>query len=534
MYTEDNFSPYLDPEPIAAFFDDVGQRGMVTGFLAVLVHVGIFTVLQMKMPVPHIPLEPETIQIEIVSFEPELEPKPEPELEPDPELRPLAAPPSQAPMPTPRPPDPKPQESTPPPPPAPKPEPEPELAPVVIPPAPQIITAETPEPEIVLETPPKPEPEAMPVEAVEPLALFDPALLTPSEPELPPEPVTEIIDPEDQPVRAPQPVPLLFDPNLLEPDTQAQDLPNIEDISELPPAPVVEPEAAPGIIEPEPELAPDIIPEPVAPPTPIFEPEVLDATPVTSEPEIELEITPDIEIAAPPPSILAAPDAPTTQDEAEQAVPQSQATPLDLILKDRGNTGAPPRRPTRPTGGGNEDNIPVAGGTPKSSPGASGWQLPSGLIPAEGMLGGKGLIRDIRCREERRTHQDCPEYVNKHRGRNADGLESFGPHIPLGTSIQRSRGRPVTRSLEDTVNPTFGDASLPSTTVMDDVGGFRGQYLGDKIGTPGRSRRLRDLFNPPDAAPWTTQPDLAPPPEDEEKDEAEEEDGGLIILKDPE
>jgi len=526
VYTEDKFgdkfSPYLDPEPIAEFFDDVGQRGMVTGFLALLVHVGIFIVLQMKMPVPYIPDEPETIQIEIISFEPETPAEPEPE--PEPELRPAVTPPAQAPTPKPEPPKPQP-EPTPPPPPS-EPEPVPEPEPVVIPPAPAIINAVTPEPEIAPEIPPEPEPAP-----AEPLDLFDPALIAQSEPELPPEPIAEIFEPVEQPVQAPQPVVPLFDPNLLEPDAEPADLPDIEDVIELPPTPVVEPEAVPGAVEPDPEIIPEPIPEPIAPPPPIFEPDVFDLAPVTSEPETELETSPDIEIAAIPPTILASPEAPSTQDESEKSIPQSQATPLGFILKDQGNTGAPNNRPARPSsGGGNEGNIPIAGGTPKSSPGAGGWQLPSGLTPTGGVPGGKGLIRDIRCREDSRTHLDCPEYINKHRGRNADGLESFGPHIPLGTSIQRNRGRPITRSLEDTINPTFGDTSLPSTTVLDDVGGFQGQFRSDKIGTPGRSRRVRDLFNPPDPAPWTTQTDLPPPPPDEE----ENEDDGLIILRDPE
>ncbi len=529
MNTKDKFSPYLDPEPIAEFFDDVGQRGMVTGLLALLVHMGIFIILQMTMPIPHIPDAPEPIQIEIISFKPE----PEPEIAPKPDLRPATAPPAQAPVapkpvpptitPTPDPPKPEPI-PTPPTPLEPEPEPEavPEPEPVVIPPAPEIINSPTPEPEIVPTTPPKPEPEPEPT-PVEPLDLFDPALVAQNEPELAPEPITEILEPENQPILAPQPVAPLFDPNLLAPDTEPEELPGIENEIELPPAPVLEPEPVPGITEPEPE----IIPEPVAPPPPLFEPEVLDTPPVTSEPEMELEITPDMEIAATPPTILASPDAPVTQDEAEKAVPPSQATPLDFILQDRGNTGVPDTGPARP-GGGNEGNIPIAGGTPKASPGASGWQLPSGLIPAEGMAGGKGLIRDIRCREEQRDHEDCPEYINKHRGRNVDGLENFGPHVPLGTTTVRSRGRPQTRSLDAIVNPTFGDPSLPSSTVMDDVGGFRGQYLGDKIGTPGRSRRVRDIFNPPDPAPWTALPELAAPPEDEQ-----EEDEELIILPNP-
>ncbi len=529
MYTEDNFSPYLDPEPIAEFFDDVGQRGMVTGFLAMLVHIGIFIILQMKMTVPHVPDEPEPIQIEIISFEPEAPPKPEPEPEPEPELRPATAPPAQAPAPRPKLPKPPP----PPPPPEPKPEPKPEPEPVVIPPAPEIIKSVTAEPELVPETPPDPEPAPEPT-FVETLELFDPALVTQSEAELAFEPIADIFEPVEQPVQAPRPVVPLFDPDLLDMDTEPEDLPDIDDQVELPPIPVIEPEIAPGIVEPEiiPENIPETTPEPIAPP-PMFEPDVFDASPVTTEPELELNTTPEIEIAAIPPTILASPDAPTTQDEAEKAIPpsQSQATPLDFILKDRGNTDVPGDRSSRPArGGGNEGNIPIAGGTARPAPGASGWQLPSGLIPTEGVPGGKGLIRDIRCREEQRDHEDCPEYVNKHGGRNANGLENFGPHVPLGTTTVRSRGMPQTPSLQDTVNPTFGDAGLPSTTVLDDVGGFKGQYLGDKIGTPGRSRRIRDLFNPPDPAPWTTRTDLPPPPDDEEDDDGD----GLIILTEPE
>ncbi|MCF6275134.1 MAG: hypothetical protein L3J05_05165, partial [Robiginitomaculum sp.] len=148
MYVQDKFSPYLDDEPIAEFFDDVGQRAMVTGFLALFVHVLIFMILQSRLDIPHVPEEPEPITVEIISFEPEsepeAEPEPTPEPEPEPELRPAVPPPAQAPVPQPRPKPTLPPPPTPEPDPEPIPEPEPEPEPVFVPPAPEII--KTPDP----------------------------------------------------------------------------------------------------------------------------------------------------------------------------------------------------------------------------------------------------------------------------------------------------------------------------------------------------------------------------------------------------
>lgn len=524
MYVEDKFSPYLDDEPIAEFFDDVGQRGMVTGLFALVVHVLIFMILQARLSIPHIPDEPEPIVVEIISFEPEAEPEPEPE--PEPELRPAVPPPAQAPVPTPKPkPQPKP---TPPPPPPPEPEPEPEPEPVFVPPAPEII--KTPEPEPELEAPPKPEPLPEPT-----LELFDPELVTQTDPDLAPEPLQEVYEPVKEAVKASEPIAPLFEPDILEPDAEPEDLPEIDELPELAPTPVISEEPQSGVDTPEPELEPEIPPPPA--PAPLFQQDIVEP-PQAEQLEPELSDTPDIEIAAKPPTIMASPEAPTTQAEAEKAIPQEQAaTPLDFILKDRGqprnpanNPGSKPGGQPRPSGrpvGGNQGAPVFTGATPRANPGAKGWRL-KGDWPADGLPGGKGLIRDIDCRSEKRNHEDCPEYIRKNQGRDANGLEAFGPHTPRGTTTTGpTRGMPQ-KTLAQKVSPTFGDTGLPSTTVLDDVNGFNGQYLGDNVGPRDQGRRVRDIFNPPEPAPWTTQPDLPPDPEDD-NDEDE-----LIILKKPE
>jgi hypothetical protein len=524
VYVQDKFSPYLDPDPIAEFFDDVGQRGMVTGLFAVLIHVLILMVLQTKLDIPHVPEEPEPIIVEIISFEPQVEPEPEIELVP--ELRAAVPPPAQAPVPKPKPrPKPKPK-PTPPPPesePEPIPEPEPiqEPEPVVIPPAPKIM--KTPEPEPELDAPPDLVPVSEPT-----LDLFDPELITQTDPELTPDPVLDIAEPVTE---VAVPIAPVFEADILETELEPEDLPEIDELLELAPAPVITEEPLSGIETPEPEPAPELPP----PPAPLFQQDIFEIPETQTDPETELLDIPDIEVAALPPTILASPDAPTTQAEAENSIPQEQAvTPLDFIFKDKGKSGLPNAGTGNlfdPLTGnkGNPGRAPVnTGSTPRTSPGANGWQI-NGTWPSDGLPGGKGIIRDIDCRGEKRDHEECPEYVRRNTGRGADGFEAFGPHTPLGTSTVRRRGIPQTKSLDETVNPSFGDPSQPSSTVLDDVNGFSGQYLGDKIGTPSSGNRVRDLFNPPQPAPWTTQTVLPPPPEDEQED-----DDTLIILKKPE
>ena len=435
MYVQDKFSPYLDDEPIAEFFDDVGQRAMVTGLFAIIVHVLIFIVLQARLDIPHVEDEPEPIIVEIISFEPEVVQEPEPE--PEPELRPAVPPPAQAPVPKPKPkPQPKP-EPTPPPPPEPEPEPIPEPEPVFVPPAPEII--KTPEPEPELDAPPDPEPLPEPT-----LELFDPELVTQTDPELAPEPLLEVYEPVTEAVKAPEPIAPLFDPDILELDAEPEDLPEIDELPELAPTPVVSEEPLSGVDTPEPIVEQELPP----PPAPLFQKDVVEA-PQDQQLKPELTDTPDIEVAALPPTIIASDKAPTTQAEAEKAIPQAQAaTPLDFILKNRGKpgqSGAKPSSPSgRPSGGGNEGAPVFTGATPRTNPGAQGWQV-NGNWPADGLPGGKGIIRDIDCRGEKRDHEDCPEYIRKNEGRGTDGFEAFGSHAPArhehSTPLARHAGK---------------------------------------------------------------------------------------------
>ena len=561
----DKFSPYLDPEPIAEFFDDIGQRSATAIALTIAVHIGFFVMFQTQFRVPEIEDEPETIKVEIVSFEPQQEAEPEPK----PVLRPAVPAPAQAPRPKPKPkPRPEPTPPPPPPPPPPAPDPEPEPKPVIVPPPPpEIIQSPEPEPNLVPEPIPEPiiQPEPEPQPQIE---IFEPApIIQPPEPE--PQPRIEIFEP--QPVQQPEPLP---DP-ILQPESEPLPEPVIE------PEPVLEPEPAPEplpepIIEPEPEPMPDIpdvpnvneeeaisgaiteeiLPNPLPPapivveplPEPVVEPEPQSLPSPEPTPEIIEPEQPAIVTTAP--SILASPDAPTTQSEQENAIPQSQATPLDFILKDRGNSGgssgdrSPSGRPGS-GGGGNTGQLPIGGGTRAPAPGAGGWQLSPGSYGNDPGEGYKGLVLDIRCREAKRTHADCPEYLRKFEGRKLNGFENFGPHAPRGTTItNRPTRAPGTSSIFDG-NTTYGGASArpggrsvggptddnsggPSTSVLDDV--YLPQYGAGTTIPDGSNQggRVRDIFGNTDSAPWIL-PEALP-----ELPEAEDDDLDTIILrKDP-
>ncbi len=524
MYVSDKFSPYLDPDPIADFLEDAGQRGIITSLLAFFVHVILFFVLQTRLDIPHVPDEPEPIIVEIISFEPEAEPEPEiePEIQPEPEpiTRAAVPPPTQAPVSKPKP-EPKPKHE-----PKPEPEPEPKPEPVVVPPMPKIIESTNPETNTETETTAEQQPE---VQTEPVLDIFDPELVSQIEPELAPEPVLDIPDTVIEPVIEPvEPIAPIFDADILDSDIEPEDLPEINEILELAPNPVITEEPVSGVEKPELEPEPELLP----PPAPLYQQDILE-TPLKqieaqSEPEI-LEI-PDIEIAAIPPTILASPDAPTTQAEIDNSIPQEQAsTPLDFILKGRDNPGSSAGNPTNPNVpfGNNNPNAPTfQGSTPRTAPGSNGWQV-GGTWPSDGLPGGAGIIRDIDCRAEKRDHEDCPEYVRGNTGRASDGFEAFGPHTPLGTStVKRSRGMAPNLA----ITPSIGDPGSPSTGVLQDANGFNGQFLGDDVGPRDQGRRIRDVFSPPDAAPWTTQPELLPEPEEKEEEDTD----ALIILKKPE
>ena len=563
----DKFSPYLDPEPIAEFFDDLGQRWATTLACTIAIHIGILLMFQSQFDLPEIEEEPETISVEIVSFEPEQEAEPEPE----PVLRPAVPAPAQAPRPKPKPkprPEPTPPPPPLPPPPAPEPEPIPEPDPVVIPPPPpEIIQSPDPEPNLVPE--PIPEPVIQPQPEPQPqIEIFEPAPIIQPEPEPVIQPRIEIFEP--QPVQQPEP---LLDP-IIQPDPEPLPEPIIEPEPVIEPEPIIEPTPEP-IIEPDPEPLPDlpdvptvneeeaisgtlteeIVTEPLPPepvvidtlPEPVVEPEPQTRPAPEPTPEVKEPDSPAIITTAP--TILASPDAPTTQSEQENAIPQSQASPLDFILKDRnpgGSSGG--RQPAdRPGsgGGGNTGQVPIAGGTRAPAPGAGGWQLAPGSYGNEPGEGYKGLVLDIRCREAKRTHADCPEYLRKYEGRKSNGFENFGAHAPRGTTItNRPTRAPGTSSIFDgstayggpssrpgaraTGGPTDDNSGGPSTSVLDDV--YLPQYGAGTVIPDGASQggRVRDVFGNSDPAPWTL-PEKLPETPQEEEDGLE----SIILRKDP-
>jgi len=553
----DTFSPYLDPEPWAEWWDDFARRNMLAIVTTLFIHIILFLMLQPSFVVPDlIEDEPEAIPVQIIAFEdaqPEPAPPPEPiELRPAiPALAPPPPPPSIKPKPKPAPP--------PPPPPDPKPEPDA----VVIPPPPEILTQESqaPEPDDIvipepLPIPPPPEPVTLPevqpepdvvpqptVEIFEPVPqplppeplLPDPLPPEPLPPEpLPPEPQVEIFEP----LPVPDPLPPVSEPEIitepirplepvLEPDPILEPEPFVtpDAIETQPtPGPVIE-EALPDLpqIEELPALpAPEPIPEPVpeTPPAPTIEP-------------IEPELIPEDEapIITTAPTILASPEAPTTSEEAEKAIPQEQAAPIgnDFLFKKPGGqrgvqqpatglgtpgTGQP--SPSAPTRG-----SPFGGATRRTSPGSGGWTLAPGTGGTDLGEGYKGLVLDIRCREAGRTHADCPEYLRKYSGRNASGFETFSTHAPSGTSSSsgtrpgRTYGSPVIGGAADPWSSSIGDNSIngggPSTTVLDDAD-FGREFLGTDLNRGTSGGRVRDIFKDPEE-PWENKPILLPPPE---------------------
>ena len=541
MYVQDNFSPYLDPEPIAEFLDEGGNRALVTLFLALIIHIGLFMALQSKIHMPRLPEEPIPLNVEIISFEPEDEtPKEEIEQPMEVELPPAKAPQSQ---PKPEPldePEPKPipePEPIPEPIPEPKsiPEPIPEPKPVPEPvKQPEIIT--TPIPKVVPEVMPKPEPEPKPepkAVVVEPFfkpeIVNTPKKLLDSPPDELEQETPNIVN-APAPVREPVKTEPLFNPDIITdnendtpPEDLAEELPDLEEITDFP-TPIIEPEKETGKtkIEDKPDT-PKPLPTPI--PDKLFEKEVIKTDKRNNKAPKEIDETFDLEVAAKPPEILASKKAPKSSAERERAIPKSQSAPLDRLLKDRDSRrNAKNSGRSRPRRGGNGPSIPIGGGTRRPSPGGSGWTVAPGSWSNEGDKAGQGIIRDIRCREEKRTHKDCPEYTKKFRGRDLSGRENFGSHAPRGTTTQRS-SRVMSPGIQ--VTPGFGDPGNPTSTVLGDADGLQGQYRGDKINTGNQGGRVRDVFNP-SPAPWVNGGNNGslptPPADDEEKDE-------LILLK---
>ena len=529
----DTFSPYLDLDPLADFFEDLGQRAVTVFGTAVGIHLALFFLLQPNFVMPDLkPDEPEAIPVQIIAYEDLVA---EPERAPEEiEVRPVAPTPASPPPPRPQPqPAPPPAPAPPPPPPAPVIEPEPEFIPP--PPAPEILAQEIPEPEAVplpAEMAPLPEPIPVPEPLPQPIIeIFEPT---------PPEPVIEPAQQEPQPSEwrpyvPPEPIP----------------------------EPVIEPEIiieAPAPPDPQPgEWRPYIPPEPDPIPEPIIEtpePEVVTEEPLPELPDLE-EIPqlptppqPEVVIEDPPPpeiiprdeapivttapTILASPEAPTNAQEAEQAVPQSQSNPMNDFLfrggKRPGGTpstglGKPSTGLGAPSGG-----RPVASGTSRSNPGASGWTLaPSGT--ADLGAGYQGLTLDVKCREAGKSHLDCPEYLRTYQGRNRSGWESVGAHsspaIGSGSSRAGTGGTPAAgtrdiwgsgpHSRPAAIGSNSQNAGGPSTTVMDDAD-FGREFLGTNLGGSGSGNRLRDAFKGPDE-PWQEEILTLPAPDPLDEDE---------------
>ena len=465
-----SFSPYHDEDRLSDFLDDDAQRLTANAIIVFFVHVGLALSLSGSFIVPDLkpPPPPEAVTVEIVTFDPQ----PEPEPEPAPiVVEPVLAPPPPAPVPKPQPiPQPRPEPTPTPPPPQAEPQPEPEPEPVFTPPPPPPEILAQPEP---LEPAPLPLPE--PIAEPEPIIeFFEPVPEPIPAPE--PEPIIEFFDPIPEPEPEPEPIIEFFEPEpFIEPEPFLEPEPLVVE-PELPPTPgVIEAEPLPELIEPEPlpleiilEPLPEILAEPEPQPIPQIEPE---PAPL---PELDLE-----PIVITPPTILASPDAPESREEEIRAVPQEQSDPfIDILKRDRDSSlddpiVAPPR------GGGNEGPVsqggsistPPGGGTRigPTNRGASGWTLaPQSSGPGKAY---EGINLDIRCREEGRTHLDCPEYLEKLRGRDRTGRESFDGHAGTGTDrgerISNSRSIPSRSELGLNLGDPSVNSGGPSTNALD-------------------------------------------------------------------
>jgi len=241
-------------------------------------------------------------------------------------------------------------------------------------------------------------------------------------------------------------------------------------------------------------------------------------------PETEAElppVAPDLIITAP--TVLASPEAPDSREEEIRAVPQEQSDPSSL----NDPVITPPR------GGGNEGPIsqggstatPPGGGTQigRTAPGAGGWTLaPQRDGPGKAY---EGLNLDIRCREEGRTHEDCPEYLRQNRGRDRSGRESFDGHAGTGSDrgdrISSSRTIPSRSEIGLNIGDNSINAGGPSTGPLDfSDQNFDREFLNKRIVTEQPERGLLGISGAADSSPrqkdWTvnTQPTDTQPNEE--------------------
>lgn len=261
---KDTFSPYLDDHPLADFFDDFAQRGLIAALATLLINGLLLAGLIFSATLVTLPPEPEVIPIQLITIAAEDDEDvapPEDEIVSIPEAVPT---PSPAPRPQPKP------EPIREPEPAPEPEPEP-----------------LPEPEPEPEPIPEPEPDPLP----EPEPIIEPEAVEEPEPVQPEPPAPEIL--AQEPVEEDEPAEeAIAEPYAVLPEETEQ---AIDELQETPP-PLEEPEE---IVEPETPLPPEeVTPEPVDEPIeePVIEPveapqEELPPLELPEElPELDIEI----------------------------------------------------------------------------------------------------------------------------------------------------------------------------------------------------------------------------------------------------
>ena len=104
----------------------------------------------------------------------------------------------------------------------------------------------------------------------------------------------------------------------------------------------------------------------------------------------------------------------------------------------------------------------------------------------------------MRCREDDRTHLDCPEYIRQQEGRDAQGFEDISAH--RNTARPAPPRRNSARSLTVGGVDTTGN-SASTNQALDDAGfSSRVQAQTGEETTP---NRLRDVFSQePETPDW--------------------------------
>ena len=133
----------------------------------------------------------------------------------------------------------------------------------------------------------------------------------------------------------------------------------------------------------------------------------------------------------------------------------------------------------------------------------------------------EGINLDIRCREEGRTHADCPEYIKKFRGRDRSGRESFdgmaGTGSDRGDRISSSRTIPSRSALGLNIGDPSVNSGGPSTNALDfQDTNFDREFLSIPLNNEPEGPGLIERITPSDPTNTDTNWTLKAPPTETE------------------